>query len=412
MAEYRYDGSNRRILKTVTNKGDLNGTTRFLWGSSAGSEQAAAWQCLEERDSGGDLVARYTYATGYIDAVAVQERDLNGDDDFADDDEVVYYHSNTLYSVYALSDADENVVERMRYDAYGAATVLDSDFSSDADGASDVENPYTFTARRWDAESGLMQYRNRYYHPALGRFVGRDPARYVDGYPLYLYVADCPVGFWDPFGLELRLYTKGTETFPIGRHAYVWSTNLHQGAQMSGSLGSGKDDSRIEGDWAKENDWGPYSGDGDGKKGHPYRLIETPDGMTDKEFEEAFLDHMEKTANVGVFNPSFILTNDCHEAIKDTCKALGAEWPGAPGGKLGLFGPKAHGHGDTPVSDDDNGGGDSDDGPTGGIGPGGPTGGGGSGGSGGGGACGGSDPDPPPNDLSPDDGTRPSFGGW
>ncbi len=97
--------------KVVTNKGALNGTARFLWGGNSD------WQCLEERDSGGDLVARYTYSPGYIDAVAVQERDLNSDDDFGDANEVVYYHSNTLFSVYALSDADENVVERYRYDA-------------------------------------------------------------------------------------------------------------------------------------------------------------------------------------------------------------------------------------------------------------------------------------------------------
>ena len=31
-AEYKYDAVNRRVLKVVTNKGDLNGTTRFIWG--------------------------------------------------------------------------------------------------------------------------------------------------------------------------------------------------------------------------------------------------------------------------------------------------------------------------------------------------------------------------------------------
>jgi hypothetical protein len=78
----------------VTNLGDLNGTTRFIWGGQTD------WQCLEERDGDDDLVARYTYAPGYIDDVAVQERDLNADDDFAADDEVVYYMSNTLHNVY------------------------------------------------------------------------------------------------------------------------------------------------------------------------------------------------------------------------------------------------------------------------------------------------------------------------
>ena len=145
-------------------------------------------------------MARYTYAPGYIDAVAVQERDLNSDDDFGDDDEVVYYHSTTLYSIYALTDADENVIERYRYDAYGATTVLDADFSDDADNASDVDNPYTFTARRLDAETGIMQYRYRYYSVSLGRFVSRDPAGYFAGLNLYAYVGDMPVRMADPLG--------------------------------------------------------------------------------------------------------------------------------------------------------------------------------------------------------------------
>jgi RHS repeat-associated protein len=67
------------------------------------------------------------------------------------------------------------------YDAYGACTVLDPDGSADADGLSDVENPYTFTGRRLDDESGLMQYRNRYYSVELGRFMSRDPLPQATG---------------------------------------------------------------------------------------------------------------------------------------------------------------------------------------------------------------------------------------
>lgn len=81
---------------------------------------------------------------------------------------MVYYHSNTLFSIYALSDANETVIERYRYNAYGGVTVLDADGSVDADGLSDVENPYVFTGRRLDTQSGLMQCGHRYYAPTLG----------------------------------------------------------------------------------------------------------------------------------------------------------------------------------------------------------------------------------------------------
>ena len=211
VGEYRYDARTRRVLKVVTNKGALNGTTRFLWGGDSD------WQCVEERSGGGDLVARYTYSPGYIDAVAVQERDLNDDQDFGDANEVVYYHSNTLFSVYALTDADESVVERYRYDAYGAATVLDADWAADADSLSDVANPLAFTGRRLDPGSGLMQYRHRYYSLKLGRFLSRDPlvlgcrgTGHLEDESLYAYVAGNPTSDLDPTGcLRLRDVLKG-----------------------------------------------------------------------------------------------------------------------------------------------------------------------------------------------------------
>ncbi|MFO7956343.1 MAG: RHS repeat-associated core domain-containing protein [Candidatus Brocadiia bacterium] len=218
VAEYKDDGKTRRILKVVTNKGDLNGTTRFVWGGKSD------WQCLEERDGSGDLVARFTYAPGYIDAPARQERDLNSDGDFGDDDEVVWYHSSTLYSVYALTDGSENVVERYRYDAYGACTVLDADFSSDADNASDVKNPYAFTGRRVDAESGLMQYRHRYDASELGRFVSRDPLEYVGGPHLYLYLCARPTAAADPLGLHATGRTWHNYLHEIG-----WFDETHGG---------------------------------------------------------------------------------------------------------------------------------------------------------------------------------------
>jgi len=169
---------------------------------TAGTEGATETETRQPTQRSGNLVARYTYAPGYIDAVAVQEKDLNGDGDFADTSEVVYYHSNSpIFSVYALTDADENVVERYRYDAYGEASVLDADGSADADGVSDVLNPYVFTGRRRDLETGELQYRNRNMAPLLGRFINRDALQHVDGPNTYEYVGGAPASRIDPSGL-------------------------------------------------------------------------------------------------------------------------------------------------------------------------------------------------------------------
>jgi RHS repeat-associated protein len=109
-----------------------------------------------------------------------------------------YYHANHLYSVAALTDSAKNVVERYRYDAYGNRIVLAADGVTTRT-ASNFGQQIGFTGRYLDKETGLYYFRARYYSGTLGRFIGRDPIGYVDGYQLYMaYFA--PDGL-DPWGL-------------------------------------------------------------------------------------------------------------------------------------------------------------------------------------------------------------------
>ena len=48
---------------------------------------------------------------------------------------------------------------------------------------SPTSNPYLFTARRLDAETGLYYYRFRTYHPTLKKFIQRDPLGYAASGP-------------------------------------------------------------------------------------------------------------------------------------------------------------------------------------------------------------------------------------
>ena len=48
--------------------------------------------------------------------VACQERDLNDDGDFGDSNEVVYYHSTTLHSVYALTKKRVSPINRVQWE--------------------------------------------------------------------------------------------------------------------------------------------------------------------------------------------------------------------------------------------------------------------------------------------------------
>ena len=62
-------------------------------------------------------------------------------------------------------------------------------------------NYYTFTGRRSDPEAELMYFRNRYYSPELGRFVGRDPQE-SSPTGLYSYCGNNPTSWVDPMGNE------------------------------------------------------------------------------------------------------------------------------------------------------------------------------------------------------------------
>jgi RHS repeat-associated protein len=57
---------------------------------------------------------------------------------------------------------------------------------------------YRFLGREWDAETGLVDFGARLYHPRLGRFYGTDPAG--TGTNPYLYAGGDPVNLVDPGG--------------------------------------------------------------------------------------------------------------------------------------------------------------------------------------------------------------------
>ncbi len=62
--------------------------------------------------------------------------------------------------------------------------------------------PYAFTSREYDQETGLYYYRARYYDPKIGRFITTDPIGLRGGdVNYYRYVGGDPVNWADPEGL-------------------------------------------------------------------------------------------------------------------------------------------------------------------------------------------------------------------
>lgn len=109
-----------------------------------------------------------------------------------------YPHYNHLYSVAALTDHSGSVVERYSYSAFGAQTITAPTGAVRAKSAVGFDRGYT--GYICDHETGLLHARNRKYSPSLGRFISRDPLKYVNGVSLYrAYFAPNAL---DPLGLE------------------------------------------------------------------------------------------------------------------------------------------------------------------------------------------------------------------
>jgi RHS repeat-associated protein len=113
-------------------------------------------------------------------------------------------------------------LEGYQYEAYGRQTVFAPGLNGVVDfGGDDVVmvgevslagNPYLFTGRRFDGETGLYSYRSRYFNPIEGRFISRDtigvwadPSSFGNG---YAYAASNPVNNVDPLGKAVDMFIK------------------------------------------------------------------------------------------------------------------------------------------------------------------------------------------------------------
>jgi RHS repeat-associated protein len=83
-------------------------------------------------------------------------------------------------------------VQRYAYDSFGNMTITTN---------GNINQPYTYTSREYDTETGMYFYRARYYDPKVGRFVTKDPIGFAGGdVNLFGYTKNNPVNFNDPIG--------------------------------------------------------------------------------------------------------------------------------------------------------------------------------------------------------------------
>ena len=211
VGQYQYDALSRRVMK-IANPFGTTSETRYFYDDA---------RIIEEQNASTSTLATYVYGN-YIDEVLSMDRG----------GQTVYYHQNSLWSVAAITNSATTVVERYSYDAYGFPTITDAVGNQvpvfDIDRPrSAIGNPWMFTGRQLDEETGIYFYRARYYDPIKGRFLQRDPSGYVDGMNLYEYVRNNPTNRTDPSGnFAFALYYLGKAVAGhVVNKTNIWNQN-------------------------------------------------------------------------------------------------------------------------------------------------------------------------------------------
>jgi RHS repeat-associated protein len=138
-------------------------------------------------------------------------------------------------SVTHLTDTSGNIIERYRYDAFGAPTFYNgsgAQISTTAYG-----NRFLFTGREY-AGALAYEYRARMYSSYLGRFISEDPKLFDAGdYNLFRYCHNDPIDNVDPMGLQGEVYLyrdvadrSSPGTYVItenGKQLYVGRANVN-----------------------------------------------------------------------------------------------------------------------------------------------------------------------------------------
>jgi RHS repeat-associated protein len=142
---------------------------------------------IETTNSSGTVVARYEQTQNIDEPLAMLRSSATS-----------YYSADGLGSVTSLTNSSGAAAQTYTYDSFGKVT----------GSSGSLTNPFQYTGREMDPETGLYYYRARYYDSITGRFLTEDPLRY-DPTSFYSYVGGNPVIWADPLGLYQCSKAKG-----------------------------------------------------------------------------------------------------------------------------------------------------------------------------------------------------------
>lgn len=174
---YTYDEANRRLTKTYVEKGRTK-TIRYFYAGMAELGAVEDERLVELRITGQEGAIAFEFqGQCYI---------------------PLYDH---LGHVSCLLDFSGEVVETYRYSAFGEEQVFDRNGKR----VTKSINPWRFSGKRFDSESGLIYFGLRYYDPETFTWITPDPIGREGGPNLYAYVLNNPLLHFDRFGLSAEV---------------------------------------------------------------------------------------------------------------------------------------------------------------------------------------------------------------
>jgi RHS repeat-associated protein len=171
---YKYDPFGRRVQKAFT-QGGTTTTTNYLYDGR---------NSLEELDATGNVLARYNQGPSIDEPIS----ELRGST-------TSFYQMDFLGSITSLSNSAGALANTYTYDSFGKLNAS----------AGTLTNPFQFTGREFDPETGIYNYRMRYYDQNVGRFLSEDPIGFGGGVNFYRYADGNPISETDPLGLDTKV---------------------------------------------------------------------------------------------------------------------------------------------------------------------------------------------------------------
>ncbi len=160
----------------------------FLNGAPTGESRNVrfAGLTLQVRDSMDNVVREYIWAPGNPGGIGSLLSERQGGVD-------TYFHYDGIGNVTSMTDGTQSVVGAYAYDPFGVPLLASG---------SRAQQDIRYMTKAYSGRWGISDYGYRFYSPAMGRWLTRDPLGEMAGTHLYEFVNGNPIQRIDPYGLE------------------------------------------------------------------------------------------------------------------------------------------------------------------------------------------------------------------